>query len=193
MKVILIIYNCRDHPKHTHGSLTKHSSFGHVACPTLSRCAQGLTRGTSNLPSGRPWGTCYAHFPCPDVLAGIRARILNRSDLPQPALPAYRAKRLDDGKSSLPQSLTAACRIMMALPPSKHHHDKLKSLPTIKKDKAPGTIKRPHTIKEGKRKETSSSIEETRASGSYSGPSNASPQHWPCLWEPKHWQRCPHL
>ena len=40
---------------------------------------------------------------------------------------------------------------MMALPPSSHHHDKPKSLPTIKGDKAPDTIKGPHTLKEGKR------------------------------------------
>ena len=66
-----------------------------------------------------------------------------------PVPPAER-KDKDDGKSSLPQSLTVACRIMMALPPSQHHHDKPKSLPTIKGDKAPGTIKDPHTVKEGK-------------------------------------------
>ena len=66
-----------------------------------------------------------------------------------PATPTER-KDKDDNKSSLPQSLTAACRIMMALPPSKHHHDKPKSLPTIKGDKAPDIIKGPHTVKEGK-------------------------------------------
>ena len=38
----------------------------------------------------------------------------------------------------------------MALPPSQQHHDKLKSLPTIKGDKTPDTIKDPHIVKEGK-------------------------------------------
>ena len=32
----------------------------------------------------------------------------------------------------------------------KYHHDKPKSLPTIKEDKAPDTIKNPHIVKEGK-------------------------------------------
>ena len=40
----------------------------------------------------------------------------------------------------------------MALPPPQHHHDKPKSLPTIKGDRALDTIKGPHTVKEeGKR------------------------------------------
>ncbi|RVW76966.1 hypothetical protein CK203_055535 [Vitis vinifera] len=39
---------------------------------------------------------------------------------------------------------------MMALPPPQHHHDKPKSLPTIKGDRAPDTIKGPHTVKEVK-------------------------------------------
>ena len=39
----------------------------------------------------------------------------------------------------------------MALPPPQHHHDKPKSLPTIKGNRTPDTIKGPHTVKEGKR------------------------------------------
>ena len=39
----------------------------------------------------------------------------------------------------------------MALPPPQHHHDKPKSLPTIKGDRTPDTIKGPHIMKEGKR------------------------------------------
>ncbi|RVW80005.1 Alcohol dehydrogenase 1 [Vitis vinifera] len=42
-----------------------------------------------------------------------------------PAPPAER-KDKDGSKSSLLQSLIAACRIMITLPPSKHHHDKPK-------------------------------------------------------------------
>ncbi|RVW71450.1 hypothetical protein CK203_057576 [Vitis vinifera] len=95
-------------------------------------------------------------------------------DLPPPVCTAAERKDKDDGKSSLPQSLIAACRIMMALPPSKHHHDRPKSLPTIKGDKALGTIKGPHTVKEDQRKEASSSVEEARTSGNCSGPGNAS-------------------
>ena len=38
----------------------------------------------------------------------------------------------------------------MTLPPSQYHHDKPKSLLTIKGDKTPETIKDPHTVKEGK-------------------------------------------
>ena len=63
--------------------------------------------------------------------------------------PAEQKDR-DDGKSSLPQFLTVACRTMMALPPPQHHHDEPKSLPTIKGDRASDTIKGPHTMKEGK-------------------------------------------
>ncbi|RVW14104.1 Alcohol dehydrogenase 1 [Vitis vinifera] len=63
-----------------------------------------------------------------------------------PAPPAER-KDKDGSKSSLLQSLIAACRIMITLPPSKHHHDKPKGFPTIKGDKSPGTIKGPHTVK----------------------------------------------
>ena len=64
--------------------------------------------------------------------------------------PPTERKDRDDGKSSLPQSLTTAYRTMMALPPPQHHHDKPKSLPTIKGDRAPDTIKGLHTVKEGK-------------------------------------------
>ena len=64
--------------------------------------------------------------------------------------PPVERKDMDDGKSFLPQSLTAVCRIMMALPPPQHHHDKPKILLTIKGDRAPDTIKCPHTMKEGK-------------------------------------------
>ena len=39
----------------------------------------------------------------------------------------------------------------MALPPPQYHHDKPKSLPIIKGDRTPNTIKGPHTVKEGKR------------------------------------------
>ena len=82
-------------------------------------------------------GTLLSHFKQP-VTAYTR--------------PPAKRKNKNDGKSSLPQFLTAACRTMMALPPPQHHHDKPKSLPTIKGDRALDTIKGPHTVKEeGKR------------------------------------------
>ena len=65
-------------------------------------------------------------------------------------LPPAERKGKDDGKSSLPQFLTAACRTMMTLPPLQYHHDEPKSLPTIKGDRAPDTIKGPHIVKGGK-------------------------------------------
>ena len=115
---------------------------------------------------------------CPDVLSGPSASVLTkslgretqaiivytaRSMLNETLLSHFRhpvtayipppAKRKDkdDGKSSLPQFLTATCRTMMALPPPQHHHDEPKSLPTIKRDRAPDTIKGPHIVKGGKR------------------------------------------
>ena len=113
---------------------------------------------------------CYPHLPCLDSVANVLDKILNhvsraiithttksmlnrmllghfrRPATTCPAPPAGR-KDKDDGKSSLQQSLTAACKIMITLPPSKHHHDKPKSLPTIKGDKDPDTIKSPRTVK----------------------------------------------
>ena len=139
----------------------------------MSRCAQGLTRGTPNLPSGQPWDRHAMHTPCSDSMASVLNKSLHRvlraiiihfiksmldktvlGHFRQPAttypsLPVER-KDKDDDKSSLPQSLIVASRIMMALPPSKHHTDKPKSLPTIKREKTLGTIKVLHTIKKGK-------------------------------------------
>ena len=54
--------------------------------------------------------------------------------------PAERKDR-NDGKSSLPQFLTTACRTMIALSPPQRHHNKPKSLPTIQGDRASDTIK----------------------------------------------------
>ena len=73
-------------------------------------------------------GTILSHFRQPVI-----ARI------PQLA----KRKDRNDDKSSPPRSLTAACRTMMALPLPQRHHDKLKSLPTIKGNRAFDTIKGP--------------------------------------------------
>ena len=149
----------------------KHIDFWEkVVGTTLKR-----TRGTSNPPSRLPWDwhTSPVRMSYPDSVDSVSNKsldrvsqaiiihfaksMLNRTFLghfrrPATTCPAPPIKRKDKNgsKSSLLQSLTVACRIMMALPPSKHHHDKPKSFPTIKGDKAPGTIKGPHTVKKGK-------------------------------------------
>ena len=141
----------------------------------LSGCTQGPTRGTSNPPFRLPWDwhTSPIRMSYPDSMDSVsnkshdrvsRAIIIHftksmldgtflghfrRPATTCPAPPIER-KDKDGSKSSLPQSLIAACRIMITLPPSKHHHDKPKGFPTIKGDKSPGTIKGPHTVKKGK-------------------------------------------
>ena len=150
----------RTTPKWTRGSLTKHSSIGHVARPTLHPNYHGTdTPPLSGCPIRTQWIASQTR-----VLTASRSQSLfilpkacstgpswvTSGDLPPPALQPTEQKDKDGGKSSLPQSLTVTCRIMMALPPSKHHHDKPKSFPTIKGDKAPGTIKGSHTVKKGK-------------------------------------------
>ena len=57
--------------------------------------------------------------------------------------PPVERKDKNDGKPSPPQYLTGTCRTMMALPLPQRHHDKTKSLPTIKGDRASDTIKEP--------------------------------------------------
>ena len=95
---------------------------------------------------------CDAH-PYPDVLFGLNASVSNKSfdhvsksiiihftksnldrtvlgHFKRPATTCHALpvewKDNDDDKSSLQQSLTAAYRVMIALPPSKHHHDSQK-------------------------------------------------------------------
>ena len=67
------------------------------------------------------------------------------SHLRQPVIactppPAERKDRNDD-KPFPPRYLTTACRTVMALPLPQRHHNKPKSLPTIKGDRASDTIK----------------------------------------------------
>ena len=52
--------------------------------------------------------------------------------LPQPTFRRLQSEMIGAMASHLPRSLTAACRVMMTLPPPWEHHDKPKSLPTIK-------------------------------------------------------------
>ena len=61
--------------------------------------------------------------------------------------PLAERKDRNDGKSSPPRYLTAACRTMMTLSLPQHHYDKPKSSSTIKGDKASDIIKR-HSCKE---------------------------------------------
>ena len=121
------------------------------------------TCGTSNPPFGRPWDwhaihTSPVRMSCPNSVASVSNKSLDRISLAiiihftksmldrtflghfrRPAttcpMPPTERKDKDDDKSFLQQSLTAACRIMMALPPSKHHHDSQKVFPPF-----PGTI-----------------------------------------------------
>ncbi|RVW87645.1 hypothetical protein CK203_041200 [Vitis vinifera] len=89
--------------------------------------------------------------------------------------------------SHLPRFLTATCRVMVILPSPQGHHDKPKSLPTIKEgSRTFDTIKKAFTQKE---KQPQGSL------GSHKGLWDARPQHWRRLWEPLFSQRrrCPHL
>ena len=139
----------------------------------MSRCAQGPTRGTSKPSIRTTMGlthTSPVRMSYLNSVASVSNKSLNHVSrviiihftksvldgtflchFRQPAttFPTPPAERKDknNDKSFLPQSLIAACRIMITLPPSKHPHDKPKSLPTIKGDKAPYTIKGPHTVK----------------------------------------------
>ena len=56
-------------------------------------------------------------------------------------LPAQQKDKNDGKPPPSPWYLIAACRTMMALPLPQHHHDKPKSPPTIKGDRASDTIK----------------------------------------------------
>ena len=154
--------HCRDHPQ-TH-TWQHRRAFLYGTCGTSTLCSDSL-RGAYGILKLIIRTTPLS---CPDVLSGPSASVLTKSlgretqDIivyaarsmldgtllghfkqlvttytPSPA----ERKDMDDGKSSLSQSLTAACRIMMALPPPQHHHDKPKSLPTIKGDRALNTIK----------------------------------------------------
>ena len=120
----------------------------------LPGCAHGMTRGTSNPLSGRPWDwyaihTSLGRMSCPDSMVSVSNKSLDcvsraiithftksmfdrtflshfrRLAMTYPT-PLAEQKDKDDSKSSLQQSLTAACRIMMALPPSKHHQNSQK-------------------------------------------------------------------
>ena len=95
---------------------------------------------------------CNTHFPRSDSMASVSNKSLDRISqaiithftknmLDRTFLGHFRRlamtcfappterKDKDDDKSSLQQSLTAACKIMMALPPSKYHHDSQKVFP----------------------------------------------------------------
>ena len=126
----------------------------------LSRCSHGLTRGMSNSLSGRAHGLTGSTYPpvwmsSPDPVANVSNKILDRvsqaiithftknmldrtflGHFRRPATtcpkPPAEWKDKDDGKPSLQQSLTIACRIMMALSPSKHHHESQKVFPLFK-------------------------------------------------------------
>ena len=108
---------------------------------------------------------------CPDVLSGPSANVLDKSlGLVSRAIIIYTTKSMLDGtllshfrQPPSPRRLQNEKIEMTTSHPSHHlwqpsagqwwlyhHHDKPKSLPTIKRDKAPDTIKNPHTVKEGK-------------------------------------------
>ena len=93
-------------------------------------------------PPGGTHGTLKYHtrgdaLSYPDILSGSLTvaskpcRVIPDS-LPQPTFRCLQSERTGAMASRLPRSLTAACRVMMALPPPWGHHDKPKSLPTIK-------------------------------------------------------------
>ena len=106
------------------------------------------TCGTSHPLSGQSHGlTCGMPTPCPDPVVVVPNRILDRiswaivthfakSILDKTFLGLFRRpattchappvewKDKGDGKSSPQQSLLAAYRIMMALPPFEYHHDR---------------------------------------------------------------------
>ena len=117
------------------------------------------TCGTSNPPSGWPWDwhaihTSLVRVSCPDSVVSVSNKSFDRvsqaiiihctkSMLDRiilcyfrrpattcPTLPIER-KDKDDDKSSLQQSLTTACRIMMVLPPFKQYHDNQKVFPSF--------------------------------------------------------------
>ena len=128
---------------------TLHPDYHGTDTPPLSGCPiRTQVDNVSNISLDRVSRAIIIHFT-KSMLDGTFLGHFKQPATTCPAPPA-KWKDKDDSKSSLLQSLIAACRIMMVLPPSKHHHDKSKSLPTIKRDKAPGIIKGPHTVKKDK-------------------------------------------
>ena len=130
-------------PKRTRGSLTKHSSIRRVARPIPYSDVH------------RNWHAIHTspiRMPSPDPVASVSNKILDRVSwsiinyLAKSMLdrtfwghfrwptttyhaPPTKWKNKDDDKPSLQQSLTATCRVMMTLPPSKHHNDSQKVFP----------------------------------------------------------------
>ena len=72
------------------------------------------------------WQSTTAHYPPP---AERKDRVGGRSP---PTIRRLQSERTGMMASHLPRSLTAAHRVMMALPPPWSHHDEPKSLPIIK-------------------------------------------------------------
>ena len=84
----------------------------------------------------------------PDILSGSLAVKrkpcwVTSDNLSQPAFRCLQSERTGVMASHLPRFLTAACRVMMILPSPQGHHDKPKSLPTIKEgSRTSDTIKK---------------------------------------------------
>ena len=134
----LVCENCRDHPK-TH-TWQHRRAFLHETRGTSTLCLDSL-RGAYGILKLVIQTTPLS---CPDILSGPIASVLTKSfghethaiivyvvrsmldgtllgHFKQPITtytppPAERKDR-DDGKSSLPKSLTTTCKTIMALPP----------------------------------------------------------------------------
>ena len=106
--------------------------------PTMGTCG---TPALSGSPQG---GTRHSHIfysndalPYPDALPGSVAVKRKPCWVTSDSLSQLTSHRLQSERtgmmaSHLPRFLTAACRMMMILPSPQGHHDRPKSLPTIK-------------------------------------------------------------
>ena len=102
------------------------------------------TCGTHLYPSPPGRSTWHSQASCsddnisyPDILSRSLTVVSKLCWVIPDSLPELTFHRLQNERigamaSRLPRSLTAACRVMMVLPPPWEHHDEPKSLPTIK-------------------------------------------------------------
>ena len=103
---------------------------GHVArFPYLDFLRERHT-ALANITSGR--STYPIRICLSESLIKSKQVLLHHSDiLPQPTIRRLQSERTGMMACHLLRSLTAAHRVMMALPPPWSHHDKLKSLGVI--------------------------------------------------------------
>ena len=122
----------------SHPGLTRHSFGGHVACPNLcsddhmdwqvARLSSVRTSSPdpvvvvpNKIPNRISWAI-ITHF-AKSILYKTFLGLFSQPTTTCPT-PPVEWKDKGDNKSFPQQSLLAACRIMMALPPFEYHHDR---------------------------------------------------------------------